>query len=104
MKIEQLYTDRVITRYAYRNCLAELIDSVEYGRLKNKKEILLFLKACLNDVRMFMENGSKCQTLIKYDSKGKPCEMELKDPNYSVMADKKAQVAGILCDMLFGGK
>ena len=104
MKIEQLYADRFITRQAYRNCLAELIDSVEYGRLKNKKEILLFLKACLNDVRMFMENGRKCQALIKYDSKGKPCEMELKDPDYSFIADKKAQVAGILCDMLLGGK
>lgn len=104
MKIEQLYTDRVITRQAYRNCLAELIDSVEYGRLKNKKEILLFLKACLNDVRMFMENGSNCLTLIKYDSKGKPCKMELKDPYHSVVAEKKAQVAGILCDMLLGGK
>lgn len=104
MKIEQLYTDSMLIRQGYRNCLVELIEAVENGRLKNKKDILLFLKACLNDVRMFMEHGKNCSFVVLTDNKGKPCRFELKHPDHSVLAEKKAQVAGILCDMLLGGK
>lgn len=100
MKIEQLYNDRMIEKQAYRYCLLGIKEMLEqHNQIRTKKDIIMLLDAILNDLNLFVLDGTDVD-VYKKDKDGKTISMSIKPHKIVSLQEREKEAISFFIDLL----